>query len=49
MDGDNIVSSGGRVLCATAMGADTKDAQANAYNAFFHRLQMASHRTGVSQ
>jgi phosphoribosylamine--glycine ligase len=31
MDGDNIVSSGGRVLCATAMGADTKDAQANAY------------------
>jgi phosphoribosylamine--glycine ligase len=29
MDGDNIVSSGGRGLCATAMGADTKDAQAN--------------------
>ncbi|CAC9449767.1 phosphoribosylamine--glycine ligase [bacterium endosymbiont of Bathymodiolus sp. 5 South] len=31
MDGDNVVSNGGRVLCATAMGADTKDAQANAY------------------
>ncbi len=30
-DGDNVVSSGGRVLCATALGADTKDAQANAY------------------
>lgn len=30
-DGDNVVSSGGRVLCATALGTDTKDAQANAY------------------
>ncbi len=30
-DGDNVVSSGGRVLCATALGANTKDAQANAY------------------
>lgn len=31
MDGDNVVSSGGRVLCATALGIDTKDAQVNAY------------------
>lgn len=31
MDGDNIVSSGGRVLCATALGTDTQDAQKNAY------------------
>ncbi len=30
-DGDNVVSSGGRVLCATALGTDTKDAQENAY------------------
>ena len=26
-----MVTSGGRVLCATALGADTKDAQTNAY------------------
>jgi len=31
MDGDKVVTSGGRVLCATALGADTKDAQTNAY------------------
>ena len=31
MEGDNVVSSGGRVLCATALGVDTKDAQVNAY------------------
>jgi len=31
MDNDNIVTSGGRVLCATALGSDTKDAQKNAY------------------
>ncbi|BAS67099.1 phosphoribosylamine--glycine ligase [Bathymodiolus septemdierum thioautotrophic gill symbiont] len=31
MEGDNVVSSGGRVLCATALGTDTKDAQINAY------------------
>ncbi len=31
IDGDNIVSNGGRVLCATALGTDTKDAQKNAY------------------
>ncbi|WXU00501.1 MAG: Phosphoribosylamine--glycine ligase [Catillopecten margaritatus gill symbiont] len=31
MDGNNIVTSGGRVLCATALGADTADAQKNAY------------------
>lgn len=28
---DNIVSNGGRVLCATALGKDIKQAQANAY------------------
>jgi phosphoribosylamine--glycine ligase (EC 6.3.4.13) len=31
MDDDKVVTSGGRVLCATALGADTKDAQTNAY------------------
>ncbi len=31
IDGDNIVSNGGRVLCATVLGTDTKDAQKNAY------------------
>ncbi|MGS2722778.1 phosphoribosylamine--glycine ligase [Porticoccus sp. GXU_MW_L64] len=32
MDGDNVVTSGGRVLCATALGNSVSDAQANAYN-----------------
>jgi phosphoribosylamine--glycine ligase len=32
MDGNNVVSSGGRVLCATALGNDTLDAQTNAYD-----------------
>jgi phosphoribosylamine--glycine ligase len=31
MKGDDVVSNGGRGLCATALGVDTKDAQANAY------------------
>ena len=31
MDNGSVVTSGGRVLCATALGADTKDAQTNAY------------------
>ncbi|HIG88640.1 phosphoribosylamine--glycine ligase [Candidatus Thioglobus sp.] len=31
MDAGSVVTSGGRVLCATALGADTKDAQTNAY------------------
>jgi len=31
MDGNKVVSSGGRVLCATALGTNTKDAQTNAY------------------
>ena len=31
MDNNKVVTSGGRVLCATALGADTKAAQANAY------------------
>ena len=30
-DGDSVISSGGRVLCATALGANTKEAQTNAY------------------
>ena len=30
-DGDRIVSNGGRVLCATALGGNTKDAQDKAY------------------
>ncbi len=30
-DGDSVISSGGRVLCATALGADTREAQTNAY------------------
>ncbi|SFV79224.1 Phosphoribosylamine--glycine ligase [hydrothermal vent metagenome] len=31
MDSGAVVTSGGRVLCATALGADTKEAQTNAY------------------
>lgn len=31
MDNGSVVTSGGRVLCATALGTDTKEAQANAY------------------
>jgi phosphoribosylamine--glycine ligase len=31
MDKDNVVSNGGRVLCVTALGIDTKDAQKNVY------------------
>ncbi|SFV87230.1 Phosphoribosylamine--glycine ligase [hydrothermal vent metagenome] len=31
MKDGNVVSNGGRVLCATALGIDTKDAQKNAY------------------
>ncbi|MBA5248150.1 MAG: phosphoribosylamine--glycine ligase [Gammaproteobacteria bacterium] len=31
MEDGNVVSNGGRVLCATALGIDTKDAQKNAY------------------
>ena len=31
MEDDKVLTSGGRVLCATALGADTKQAQTNAY------------------
>ena len=31
MDNGSVVTNGGRVLCATALGANTKDAQKNAY------------------
>jgi phosphoribosylamine--glycine ligase len=31
MDGPNVVTNGGRVLCATAMGATVSEAQATAY------------------
>lgn len=31
MDNGSVVTSGGRVLCATALGTDTKDAQTKAY------------------
>ena len=31
MDGDNVVTSGGRVLCATALGNSVSEAQAKAY------------------
>ncbi|WP_237059478.1 phosphoribosylamine--glycine ligase [Microbulbifer sediminum] len=33
LDGDRVVTSGGRVLCATALGDTVAEAQANAYNA----------------
>lgn len=33
MDGDNIVTAGGRVVCVTALGADVADAQAKALKA----------------
>ena len=32
LEKDNIYSNGGRVLCATALGADIKDAQTKAYD-----------------
>jgi phosphoribosylamine--glycine ligase len=32
MSGDNIVTNGGRVLCSTALGIDTEQAQKNAYS-----------------
>jgi len=32
LDGDNVTSNGGRVLCATALGKDVTEAQANAYD-----------------
>ncbi|MFL0801786.1 MAG: phosphoribosylamine--glycine ligase [Agarilytica sp.] len=32
MDGDNVVTSGGRVLCATAVGNTITEAQKNAYD-----------------
>jgi phosphoribosylamine--glycine ligase len=32
MSGDNIVTNGGRVLCSTALGVDTEQAQRNAYS-----------------
>ncbi len=31
MDNDSVVTSGGRVLCATALGENTQEAQTNAY------------------
>ena len=31
-NGNDIVTSGGRVLCATALGDDLKSAKKNAYN-----------------
>lgn len=31
MNSGNVISNGGRVLCATALGIDTKNAQKNAY------------------
>ena len=31
MNNGSVITSGGRVLCATALGADTKEAQDNAY------------------
>jgi phosphoribosylamine--glycine ligase len=31
LDKENIYSNGGRVLCATALGTDIKDAQTKAY------------------
>jgi phosphoribosylamine--glycine ligase len=33
LDGERVVTSGGRVLCATALGDTVADAQANAYRA----------------
>ena len=32
LDGENIVTTGGRVLCATALGSSVSEAQKNAYN-----------------
>ena len=32
MDGDRLVTSGGRVLCATALGSNVREAQKKAYD-----------------
>ena len=32
-DGEKVLTSGGRVLCATALGKDLKEAQKLSYNA----------------
>ena len=32
LENDNVVSNGGRVLCSTALGTNTKNAQSNAYS-----------------
>jgi phosphoribosylamine--glycine ligase len=42
MDGDQVVTSGGRVLCATALGETVTQAQQNAY-----QLSNAIHWDGV--
>lgn len=49
-DGDKIVTDGGRVLCATALGKDVKEAKHNAYeliksvnfNGMFYRSDIAN-------
>ena len=47
-DGDRIVSSGGRVLSITAVGADVAAARGSAYEAVGHiRLAGAHHRTDI--
>jgi phosphoribosylamine--glycine ligase len=38
LEGDELLTSGGRVLCVTALGDSIRLAQANAYQAV-HRIQ----------
>ena len=50
MDGDKILSSGGRVLCVTALGDTLADAQARAYEGVKAiRMDKSFHRSDIGQ
>jgi phosphoribosylamine---glycine ligase len=50
LDGDQLVTSGGRVLAVTAVGADLTAARESAYDAIAHvRIAGAHHRTDIAR
>lgn len=50
LQGDRLVTSGGRVLAVTAAGADLREARARAYEAVGRiRIEGAHHRTDIAQ
>ena len=50
MDGDKTLSSGGRVLCVTALGDTLADAQARAYEGVKAiRMDKSFHRSDIGQ